>query len=54
MRAMGGVKLINRKNTNELMQMFGVTVPIERMLTAAAMRWYEHTLQRGEANWILK
>ena len=35
---MRGEVLIDRKNTNELMQMFGVTVPIEKMERAAAVR----------------
>ena len=34
------MKLIDRKNTKELMQMLGVAVPIERMVRAAAVRWY--------------
>ena len=50
-RFMSGVKLIDRKNTEELLQMLGITVPVERMVRASAVRWYGRTLQRG---YILK
>ena len=33
---MCGKKLIDKNNTKELMQMLGVTVPIEKMVRAAA------------------
>ena len=33
--------------------MFGISVPIERMVRPAAVRWYGHVLQRDENN-ILK
>ena len=33
--------------------MFGITVPIERMVSAAALKWYGHVLQREEGD-ILK
>ena len=35
------------KNTRELTHMLNVTVPIERMISAATVIWYEHILQRG-------
>ena len=44
-RAMCGVKLIDQKNTKELIQMLGVTVS---MLRAAAVRWYGHVLRRED------
>ena len=47
------VKLIDQKNTKELMQMLGFTGTIERMVRAAAVRWYGNVLQREEGN-ILK
>ena len=43
MRALCGMKLIDRKNTDELL------TTIERMAKAAAVRWYGHILQREEA-----
>ena len=52
-KAMWEVTLFNRKNTNELMQMFGITVLIERMVRAAAVRWYGQVLRREKDN-ILK
>ena len=53
MRAMLGIKLIDRKNTKELMQILGITVLIERTLRAAAVRWCGHVLRREEDD-ILK
>ena len=41
------------KNTRESMQMLGITVAIERMTRAAAVRWYGHVLEREKGN-ILK
>ena len=35
------------------MPMLGVTVPVERMVRAAAIRWYGHVLRRDEGD-ILK
>ena len=34
------------KEQKELMQTLGVTVPNERMIRAAAVKWYGHVLQR--------
>ena len=53
LRAMCRVKPIGRKNTNELMQMLGITVPIERMIRAETVSWYRHVLRKEEGN-ILK
>ena len=47
------VRLIKEKNTKESIQMLGVTVPIERIVTTATLRWYGHVLHREESN-ILK
>ena len=38
MKRFYGVKLIDRKTTNELIQMLGVTVYIERMVKELALR----------------
>ena len=38
------VTLMDRKNTNELMEMLGDTIPVETMLRAAAVRCYGHVL----------
>ena len=47
-RAICGVKLIYQKNTEEIIQMLGVIVPIERMVKVAAVRWYRHVMGRGK------
>lgn len=52
-RAMCGVKLVERKNTIELMNMLGVKECIVKVVTANAVRWYGHVLRRSEDN-ILK
>ena len=53
LRTMCIVRLIDRKETKELMQMMGVTLPIERMVKVAAVGRYGHDLRREEGN-ILK
>ena len=40
--------------SKELMQMLGVSVPTERVVRAAAVRWYGHVLQKKEDNNVLK
>ena len=50
LRAMSGVKLIDQKSTTELMQMFGVTVLIERISRASATKSYKNVLRREESN----
>ena len=47
------MKLIDRKSIKKLMQMSGVTVLMETMVRAAAVRWYGYILQTEESN-ILK
>ena len=42
---MCGMKLIDRKK-KKLIQMLGITVTIQRMVRAVAVRWYGHILQR--------
>ena len=39
------MKLIYRKNAKELMRMLVVTVPIERMVRAAAVKWNSNILK---------
>ena len=53
-RALSGVKLIDRNNTKELMRMLDVAVPIERLVRATTLRWYEHVMQREEGYRLLK
>ena len=41
---------MDRKNTKELMTMLGLTVPIEMVVKANAVRWYGHALRREQNN----
>ena len=52
MRATCGALLMDRKSTNELMQMLVITVPFESMVTAAAVRWYGQVLRREKGNFL--
>jgi len=46
LRAMCGVKLMDRKSTKDLMNMLGLTASIE--MTANALRWFGHILRTEE------
>ena len=39
------MKLMDRKNTNELMTMLGLTVSMEMVAKTNAPRWFEHALK---------
>ena len=52
-RSMCGVKLVNRKNTEELMEMLGLKKTLNRMAKANGVRWYGHVIRRENDN-ILK
>ena len=52
-RSMCGVKLVDRKNTEELMEMLGLKETLDRMAKANGVRWYGHVIKRGDDN-ILK
>ena len=47
-RSMCGVKLVDRKNTENLMKMLGVKETFDKMAPANAVRWYEHVVRRDE------
>ena len=49
-RSMCGVKLVDRKNTEELL---GLKKMLDRMAKANAVRWYGHVIRREDDN-ILK
>ena len=51
---MCGVKLIDRRNCEELMDMFGIKESLDRMAKARSMRWYDHVLRKEDKNVILK
>ena len=46
-RAMCGVKLLDQRNSEELMDMLGVKESLHRMAKASSMRWYgQYRIQR--------
>ena len=52
-RSMCLVKLVDRKNTVELMEMLGLKKTLDRMAKANGVRWYGHVIRREDDN-ILK
>ena len=52
-RSMCGVKLVDRKNMEELMEMLGLKETLDRMAKANGVRWYGHVIRRDDNN-ILK
>ena len=52
-RSMCGVKIMDRKNTEELMDMLGLSESLDKLAKASGVRWYGH-VQRREDNDILK
>ena len=47
-RAMCGQKVVDRKMTEEQMDMLGWRVTIDRLATANGVRWYGHLLRRDD------
>ena len=47
-RAMWGQKVVDRKTTEEQMDMLGLTETIDRLATANGVRWYGHLLRRDD------
>ena len=52
-RAMCGMKLLNRRNSEELMNMLGIKESLDRMARTSRMQWYDHVLRKDE-NVIVK
>ena len=52
-RSMCGVKLVDRKKMEELMQTLGLKETSDRMAKANGVRWYGHVIRRDDDN-ILK
>ena len=52
-RSMCGVKLVDRKNTEELMKMLGLKETLDKMAKANGIRWYGHVVRRDDES-ILK
>ena len=53
MRSMCGVKLMNRKNTEDLTKLLGLKETLDKMAQANGVRWYGHVARRDEES-ILK
>lgn len=49
-RTMCGVKLTDRKKSDELMELLGLSETIDRLARANAVRWYGHVLRRDECD----
>ena len=52
--AMCGVKLADKRNTEELMDMLGLKEAADKLARANGMRWYGHVLQRPEKDVLMK
>ena len=48
-RGMCGVKLVDKRNTVELMDMLGLKEAADKLARANGVRWYGHVLRQLEA-----
>ena len=48
MRAMGGQKVVDRKTTEEQMDMLGLKETIDWLAIANEVKWYGHVLRRDD------
>ena len=53
-RAMCGAKLMEKKRTEDLMEMLGLNETVVQMAKANGMRWYRHVLRRDEGHVLRK
>ena len=53
-RAMCGVKLLDRRNSEELMDMLSIKESLNRMAKASSIRWCGHVLRKEDENLIVK
>ena len=53
-RSMCGVKLMDRKNMEELIEMLGLKKTLHRMAKANGVRWYGHVIRRDDDNVLNK
>ena len=53
-RSMCAVKLVDRKNTEEQMEMLGLKKTLDRMTKANRVRWYGHVIRRENDNVLKK
>ena len=48
------VKLLDQRNSEELMDMLGIKESLDRIAKASSMRWYGHVLRKEDKNVIMK
>ena len=53
-RAMCGAKLMEKKRTEDLMEMFGLKETVVQMAKANGVRWYAHVLRRDDGHVLRK
>ncbi|XP_074636942.1 uncharacterized protein LOC141895105 [Acropora palmata] len=53
-RAMCGAKLMEKKRTEDLMEMFGLKETVVLMAKANGVRWYGHVLRRDDKHVLRK
>ena len=53
-RVMCGVKLLDQRNSEELMDMLGIKESLDRMAKASSMRWCGHVLRKEDDYAIVK
>ena len=53
-RAMCGANLMEKKRTEDLMEMLGLKETVVQMAKAKGVRWYGHVLRRDEGHFLRK
>ena len=53
-RAMCGVKLVDRRNIEKLMDVLSIKESLDRLAKASSMRWYGHVLRKEDEDVIVK
>ena len=54
MRAMCGVKLVDKRNTEELMDMLRLMEAADKLARENGVRWYGHVLRQPEEDVLIK
>ena len=49
-KSLCGVKLVDKKNMEELMEMLGVVATLDRMTKPNGVTWHGHMIQRDDNN----
>ena len=53
-REMCRIKLVNKRNTEELMDMLALKEAADKLARVNGMRWYGHVLRRPEEDVLMK